>query len=66
MNNTEGITYEDSLKELENLIEQLENQEISIDQLPDKVRRAYQLLELCQRKLKLTEEELQQLNSRIF
>ncbi|MDW8287065.1 MAG: exodeoxyribonuclease VII small subunit [Flammeovirgaceae bacterium] len=66
MDNSAGISYEACLKELEALLEELEQQKITIDQLPDKVRRAYQLLEFCQKKLKLTEEELQQLTVRNF
>jgi exodeoxyribonuclease VII small subunit len=53
------LTYQKALQELENLLQQLENQEIPIDQLADKVKYAYELLQYCQQKLKLTEDELQ-------
>ncbi|GAB4341341.1 MAG: hypothetical protein OHK0038_21020 [Flammeovirgaceae bacterium] len=56
------LTYEKAFDELEKLLKQLENQEIPIDHLSEKVKYAYELLQFCQQKLKLTEEELQKIN----
>lgn len=60
------IKYTDALLELEQIIQQIETNEVSIDELSAKVNRATSLIEICKKKLFDTEENvnaaLQKLN----
>lgn len=48
-------SYEKALKELEEILEKMENDEITVDELAVKVERATELLKYCGDKLKETE-----------
>ncbi len=61
----EKMTYSSALAELQQLAEDLENDEISIDELSDKIKRASQLLEFCQNKLRSTDEEVKKILSKM-
>lgn len=52
------LTYEAAYAELQEIVTALENETISVDELAIKVKRATQLVEFCQQKLKSTEAEL--------
>lgn len=52
------LTYSTALEELENIIQEIENEEISIDDLSLKVKRASKLLKFCKEKLRSTEEDI--------
>ena len=52
------LTYEAAYAELQEIVTALENETISVDELALKVKRATQLVEFCQGKLKSTEAEL--------
>ncbi|GAB2676834.1 exodeoxyribonuclease VII small subunit [Flavihumibacter cheonanensis] len=52
------LTYESAYAELQEIVTALENETISVDELAIKVKRATQLVEFCQQKLKSTEAEL--------
>lgn len=52
------ITYSDAFEELKVLILDLEQGEITVDELAAKVKRAAVLIELCKKKLTATEEEV--------
>lgn len=51
-------SYEQAIKELEAIVNEIENEEISVDELSVKVKRASQLIVLCKTKLTKTEEEV--------
>jgi exodeoxyribonuclease VII small subunit len=51
-------TYTEAIAELENLVSLMENSEISIDELSEKVKRASFLIKLCREKLTSTEKEI--------
>jgi exodeoxyribonuclease VII small subunit len=51
-------TYEAAYTELEEIYTAINNEEVSIDELTMKVKRAAFLIEYCQAKLKNTEEEI--------
>ena len=59
------MTYSSALAELQQLAEDLENDEISIDELSDKIKKASQLLEFCQNKLRSTDEEVKKILSKM-
>lgn len=52
------FSYEMSLKEIQTIMKDLTDGKVGIDQLEKKVIRAKELLQLCQQKLKNTQEEL--------
>lgn len=51
-------SYSEALKELEEIVEHLETDDIAVDELLDKVKRSSELLHYCQDKLSKTEEEV--------
>lgn len=55
------MTYEEAIHELEEILQALQQQQISIDQLNAQSERAAELIRYCQGKLKDTEERLGQL-----
>jgi len=52
------MNYDDSITELQKILSSLQNDELSIDELTDTIKRSTELLELCNSKLKSTEEEV--------
>lgn len=54
-------TYEQALKELKEIQNQLESGEVDLDKITDKVKRASFLLGYCQKKLRSLENELNEI-----
>ncbi|MCF8381683.1 MAG: exodeoxyribonuclease VII small subunit [Bacteroidales bacterium] len=52
------ITYNEAVKEIEEILQNLEEEELDVDQLADKVKRATELIHYCKSKLKNTEAEI--------
>ena len=50
--------YNDAFMELQNIIAEIESDQISVDELSDKVKRAAELIHLCKTKLTSTEESV--------
>nr|WP_294931332.1 exodeoxyribonuclease VII small subunit [uncultured Flavobacterium sp.] len=61
----EILTYEAAKTELTAISKQIESDEISVDELASKVKRASELIEFCQAKLKNTEAEVTRIISRM-
>ena len=57
------VSYSDAKEQLDQIINELENDQITIDDLTEKVKKAKQLIELCKQKLRHTQEELSDSNS---
>lgn len=57
---SEEITYTTAYKELQEIVTEMENSEISIDDLDKRIKRASELLKICKDKLYTTEKEVQQ------
>jgi len=55
---TDKINYEDAFNELQDIVEEIEKGEISVDTLSQKVKRAAQLIKICKAKLSSTEEDV--------
>lgn len=53
-----AMKYEEALKELEQIVRQMENNELDIDQMGDRLKRAQQLIRLCKDRLTITDEEI--------
>lgn len=52
------ITYTDAIRELEEIVTEIEEGEITIDTLAEKVKRASELIRICKDKLTATEEDV--------
>ncbi len=54
----EKLTYESAFTELETIMQDLQEDRISVDELTAKVKRAAELIEFCNGMLRSTEEEI--------
>lgn len=55
------IKYEAAVRELEVIVQRLENNEMGIDELTTELKKAQQLLNLCKDKLTKTDEEIKKI-----
>ncbi|MCK4922802.1 MAG: exodeoxyribonuclease VII small subunit [Bacteroidales bacterium] len=53
-----NITYNEAVKDIELILQHLEEEDLDVDQLADKVKKATELIQFCKDKLKNTEEEV--------
>jgi exodeoxyribonuclease VII small subunit len=53
--------YKEAFEELQQIVEEIETGEISVDELSLKVKRAASLLKICKEKLSSTEEDVNQI-----
>ena len=60
-----NTTYESAAKELDQILKDLENDQISIDVLAERVDKAGQLLIFCSYKLKTTENKVGEIIKKI-
>lgn len=58
---SEELKYQKAFDELQQIVSDLEDGEISVDELSDKVKRASVLIHICKEKLVSTEEDVQQI-----
>ncbi len=58
MKQAKKLTYNEAISELEAIVQQIENEEIDLDMLTEKVKRADYLSKYCRSRLKSTEEEV--------
>ncbi|GAQ95284.1 exodeoxyribonuclease VII small subunit [Thermodesulfovibrio aggregans] len=54
----ENLSYSKAMKEIEEILKYIESQEVDVDVLVEKVKRATELIRFCKSKLKSAEEEL--------
>ena len=52
-------TYTAAITEIEEILKKIESGELDVDALTEKVKRVADLLEICKKKLRTTEEEIQ-------
>ena len=52
------IGYSEAVNEIEMILQQIEEGELDVDQLAEKVKKATELIKLCKLKLRNTEEEV--------
>lgn len=55
---SKSIPYDKAFNELQQIVADLEDGEISVDQLSEKVKRASELIQICKQKLSTTEEDV--------
>lgn len=51
--------YSEAITQIESILQQVENGELDVDQLAEKVRQASELLKVCRKKLFDTEKEIE-------
>ncbi len=54
----EKQSYSQAIEELENIVTEIENEDISVDELSEKVKRAAVLIRICKTVLYKTEEDV--------
>ncbi len=60
-NQKSKLTYAAALRELQEIVSQLQDEKIGMDDLSDRIRRATELLKFCREKLRETESEVKSL-----
>jgi exodeoxyribonuclease VII small subunit len=55
---TDEMNYTAAFEELQEIVSEIEQGEISVDELAEKVRRASELIRICKLKLSSTEEDV--------
>jgi exodeoxyribonuclease VII small subunit len=58
---SEKINYTDAFEELQHIIQEIEEGQISVDELSQKVKRAAVLIKICKQKLATTEEDVNEI-----
>jgi exodeoxyribonuclease VII small subunit len=61
MSNEKEIKYTAAFEELQQIVEEIESGEISVDELSEKVKRASVLIAVCKQKLFKTEDDVNQI-----
>lgn len=61
MESIKDITYAEALAEIEETLKRLRNEELSVDELADKVKRTTELIALCRNRLKSAEEDVKRI-----
>lgn len=57
----EKLSYERAADELDQILTALKNDEVTVDELAEKVERASQLIVFCKKKLIATEEKIEKI-----
>ena len=55
------IKYEEAVRQLEAIVNKMENGELDIDSMVAQLKQAQELVKLCKQKLKRTDNEIQKL-----
>ena len=55
------MKYEEAMRQLQEIVRKMENDELDIDQMSDQLKKAQELIKLCRDKLTKTDEEIQKL-----
>lgn len=58
-------TYSESIKELEEILERIENGDLDVDVLTEEIKKASALIKLCKEKLYKTDEEVKKILDKI-
>lgn len=57
---TKKISYNEAMTEIEEILDKIENEELDVDELAEKVKRVAVLLKICREKLLKTNEQVEQ------
>ena len=56
-----NIKYEEAIRQIEEIVDRLENNDIDIDTLGPELKKALKLIKMCKDKLTKTEEEVKKI-----
>lgn len=59
------MTYQDAYDQLATLVDEIENEQVPLDELPGKIRLATELITFCQERLRSVETEYQDVIERL-
>lgn len=54
------VSYNEAMTEIEEILEKIENEELDVDELAEKVKRVSILLKICKDKLQKTNDQVEQ------
>lgn len=60
-----NLNYQQAMEELEQIVREVEEESIDVDELSVKIKRAAELLDLCNKKLKASEAEVNKILQQI-
>ncbi len=55
------MTYKEAVEEIDQIILEIENGELDVDNLTDKLKRARKLFDYCQKKLKTAQDSVEKI-----
>lgn len=55
------VTYNEAITEIEEILGKIENEELDVDELAEKVKRVSTLLKICKDKLQKTNDQVEQI-----
>jgi len=55
------LSYNEAINEIEDILSKIENEELDVDDLSDKVKRVSMLIKKCKKKLTETEDQVQKI-----
>lgn len=58
---TKKVSYNEAILEVEDILGKIENEELDVDELAEKVKRVSTLLKICKDKLLKTNEQVEQI-----
>ena len=58
---TKKLTYNEAISEIEEILDKIENEELDVDELAEKVKRVSSLLKMCKDKLHKTNDQVEQI-----
>lgn len=61
MDEVKKLGYKEAMNEIEDIVSKLEDNQLDIDELSDKVKRVSELIAYCKSKLHATEEEVEKI-----
>ena len=57
----EEVSYSQAISEIELILQKIENEELDVDELAEKVKRVSALLKICKNKLTKTNDQVEQI-----
>jgi len=61
MTTSAKISYKSAIKEIEKILHAIEDQDLDIDELTGQLKRAFELIRICKKKLTSTETEVEKI-----
>jgi len=55
------MKYEEAVRQLEDIVEKMENDELDVDSLSEQLKKAQQLIKICKDKLTKTDNEIKKI-----